>query len=84
MVRTDRWKYNCYDGLRPELFDMQSDPDEFCDLAGDKGYASVLAEMHARLCDWLRHRHVNTTMTHEAIAGWNVKEAALGIRIGEW
>jgi arylsulfatase A-like enzyme len=84
MVRTDRWKYNCYDGLRPELFDMQSDPDEFCDLAGDKGYASVLAEMRARLCDWLRHRHVNTTMTHEAIAGWNVKEAALGIRIGEW
>ncbi len=32
MVRTDRWKYVFWQGFRPQLFDLDADPDEYCDL----------------------------------------------------
>jgi N-sulfoglucosamine sulfohydrolase len=35
-----------------ELFDVQSDPDELRNLAGDAAHAAVLADMRARLARW--------------------------------
>ena len=51
-VRTDRWKYIQYPAHPEyvELFDLEDDPDEKRNLAGDPGYARVLAELRAR-CD---------------------------------
>jgi choline-sulfatase len=43
-----------YVAYPPQLFDLEKDPEELCDLAGDAAYASVLAECCARLnkiCD---------------------------------
>jgi len=37
-----------------ELFDLQSDPWELSNLAGDEQHAEVLAAMRARLHDWMR------------------------------
>jgi choline-sulfatase len=54
MVRWGRWKYNHYVGFRPELFDLESDPEELIDLAGEPWAASVLDEGRRRLlaiCD---------------------------------
>jgi choline-sulfatase len=54
MVRKGRWKYHYYVRYRPELFDLQEDPEELHDLSGDPAHAPVLREMEAelrRICD---------------------------------
>ena len=54
MLRKGRWKYHCYVGFRPELFDLQDDPEELVDLAQSAAHAGVLASMDAALrqiCD---------------------------------
>lgn len=54
MVRKERWKFHYYVRFRPELFDLQADPEELRDLAGDPAYAGVVREMEAelrRICD---------------------------------
>jgi len=49
MVRFGRYKYVHYVLYRPQLFDLQSDPEELRDLADDPASAPVLAEGEARL-----------------------------------
>lgn len=54
MVRKGRWKYHYYVGFAPELFDLEADPEELHDLAGDPAYDAVRAKMHGELlalCD---------------------------------
>jgi choline-sulfatase len=54
MVRKGRWKFHYYVRHRPELFDLQADPEEAHDLAGDPTYAQVVRDMEAelrRICD---------------------------------
>ncbi|WP_296509298.1 sulfatase-like hydrolase/transferase [Rhodoferax sp.] len=54
MVRKGRWKYHYYVRNRPELFDLQHDPEELNDLAAESVHAAVLHEMEAelhRICD---------------------------------
>lgn len=50
-VRDQRWKYVEYlvDPVHPQLFDLQSDPHELNNLAGDDRYAEQVARMRARL-----------------------------------
>jgi len=49
MLRHGRWKYCHYVGLPPQLFDLEADPEELVDRAGDRSCAPVLAECEARL-----------------------------------
>lgn len=54
MLRKGRWKYHYYVRFSPELFDLQTDPEELHDLASDPQHASVLVEMEKALrqiCD---------------------------------
>lgn len=51
MLRDGRYKYIEYVGERPQLFDLDVDPDELVDLAADPGHADVLAACAARLRD---------------------------------
>lgn len=54
MLRKGRWKLNYYVGFAPELFDLDTDPEELADLAGDTAHAATLADMEAALrqiCD---------------------------------
>jgi arylsulfatase A-like enzyme len=48
-VRSERWRYIRYADGSEELYDMENDPNEWTNLAGDPEYAGVIAE-HAR---WL-------------------------------
>lgn len=54
MLRRGPWKYHHYVRFEPELFNLDTDPEELCDLSADPEYAEVLADMRAALhaiCD---------------------------------
>jgi choline-sulfatase len=51
MVRTLKWKYNCYLTHGEELYDLQNDPDELTNLAGHADHAAIQEELHQRLVD---------------------------------
>jgi choline-sulfatase len=51
LVRRDRYKLIHYVGFEPELFDLEADPEETTNLAGDRGAATVLAELDGLLRD---------------------------------
>jgi arylsulfatase A-like enzyme len=84
MLRDARWKYVHYEGLRPQLFDLASDPHEFVDLGTDAAHAAVREAMAARMFDWLRARKRYPTIRHDDIEQWNRREVKAGIRIGQW
>lgn len=84
MLRTDRWKFIHYEGLPPQLFDMQADPQELNDLGQDPQCAAVREDMLKRLFDWLRSRRRFPNISHQTIEQWNQKELSMGIDIGVW
>lgn len=49
MVRTKRWKYVFYLGHGEELYDLDADPWEITNLAGEARHAKVREELHGRL-----------------------------------
>jgi len=54
MIRHGRFKYVHYVDYPPQLFDLATDPEELDDLAGQRGYAGVVAQCERRLravCD---------------------------------
>ncbi len=54
MIRTDRWKYIIYpEANRAQLFDLQDDPYEMHNLIGQPDNDELVAELKAKLKDWL-------------------------------
>ncbi len=54
MLRKGRWKLIEYVGFEPELFDLQSDPEETNDLSADPAHAATLSDMKSamrEICD---------------------------------
>jgi len=84
MVRTGRWKYIAYEGFRPQLFDLQVDPDEYDDLGESAPHAAVRAEMATRLFDWLRHRRIRTTIADSDVEKRTGNAKTRGILFGVW
>lgn len=60
MLRTGQWKYMCYPGYAPQLFDLARDPSEAHDLAGSDGHREILA-----LCDRELRRIVDPEAVNE-------------------
>jgi choline-sulfatase len=53
MIRRGKWKLVHYDGMRPQLFDMEKDPQELEDLGESAEHAGIRAELQARVLeDW--------------------------------
>lgn len=53
MLRRGRYKLNYSWGEPVELYDLEEDPGEFRDLAGEEEYADLIADMQAELlADW--------------------------------
>ncbi|WDI40783.1 sulfatase [Bremerella sp. P1] len=44
-IRTENWRFIQYADGSQELYDMQSDPNEWTNIAGDKKYAAVVEEL---------------------------------------
>lgn len=51
MIRKGAWKYVYYCGLAPQLFNLETDPEELQDLGTDEAYAAKREELHQALLD---------------------------------
>ena len=54
MIRKGSYKFIYYVGYEPELFDLENDPEETVNLAGDTAYHHVIEECNSdltRICD---------------------------------
>lgn len=84
MIRDERWKYVYFIGFPPQLFDLESDADEFVDLGQDPKFESVRAAMHSKLFDRITARKNRVTMTDDEVKVMKSDEQARGILIGFW
>lgn len=85
MLRDARWKYIYYQGFRPQLFDLERDPDELHDLADDPGVSDVLAGFKEALFDWLAAgRNVRANLSDEDVEARTDTWQKKGVIFGEW
>ena len=84
MVRSARFKYVHYEGLAPQLFDLQDDPMELDDPGTDSSRAHVRQEHATMLFDWMRGLRIHPTIRDRDAAGWTAKESRSGLFIGVW
>ena len=62
VIRGPRYKYIHFAGLAPLLFDLEADPHEMDDLAGDPAHAHVVLEYAQKMLSW-RMSHGERTLT---------------------
>ena len=54
MIRKGHWKYIHYVSMKPQLFDLECDPDEISDLSDDHEFVDVIKNLESELrliCD---------------------------------
>jgi len=66
-------------GLRPMLFDLETDPDEFHDLGRDADQAAVIARMTGHLNAWARRMSQRVTVSDVEIDARRGRSARRGI-----
>ena len=84
MVRSDRWKYVHWQDFRPQLFDLDADPDEFDDLGDDSGHEAVRREMRERLLAWFMRLKRRVTVTDDAVEAGTAAHKRAGVLFGQW
>lgn len=84
MVASKRWKLVHTPGFRPILFDLESDPYEFCDLGADPKYAPVRDMLQNVLNNWGLRYSQRTTRSEKQILASRGKSTRKGILIGVW
>lgn len=84
MIASTQWKYILWEKYPPQLFDLQLDPQEQSNLAG-QGLAAE-ADLHERLFAHFRARRTRTTISDTALAAraGRTIQVKRGFRIGEW
>ena len=83
MVCTERWKGIFHPCFRPELYDLQNDPQERMDLGGDPEHEAVRRELKDRWFEWILQRKTRVTISEETIKNLD-DPAQRGILIGYW
>ena len=84
IVRTDQWKYVWWQGYRPMLFDLASDPHEFTDLGASDGHEAVRREMEERMAAWLKARKTRETVDDATVEARTAAHRKHGILFGMW
>ena len=75
MLRGERWKYVHFGGgLPPLLYDLETDPGELRDLAGDPAFLAVRLECAERLLAW-RAEHLDQSLALSALTERGVEGA---------
>lgn len=83
MVTDGRWKLvHCEGGLPPILWDLENDPEELQNLAGDPAYHEVLDEMYDKLFIWSRRISQRTTRSPEQLKELRSSPRRRGILVG--
>src|SRR5690606_14157313 len=83
-VRTERWRYVYWSTERPQLFDLQKDPDEFNDLGDHPEYEAIRSQMKQRLLDWFASLKRRTTVTEEEVDTQTNQYKQAGVFYGQW
>jgi arylsulfatase A-like enzyme len=85
MIREQRWKYIHHNRFRPQLFNLQQDPQELVDLGEDPACKRVRRDMQQLLIDCRRRQKPRVGIPYDDLAamGPNLDEAH-GIVIGRW
>ena len=68
MVRTTRWKYCYYPDGYAELYDIEADPNERTNLAGQAAMRDVEFDLRTRLLNWL----INSTEADQIADRWQI------------
>ncbi|MBD8893660.1 sulfatase-like hydrolase/transferase [Roseibium litorale] len=82
MVRKGPWKLIHYHGFTPELFNLDSDPEETTNLAENPAFAGEFAIMYKALCDICDPAAVDAQAFADQsalVAGYGGRDAALAI-----
>jgi len=83
-LRSERWRYVYWLGEPDQLFDLQADPNELCDLGRDLSTEGVREELRARLLDFLARRKHRTTVTDESVERGTGAYKKAGVFFGQW
>lgn len=78
VIRGERYKYVHFAALPPLLFDLQEDPGETRNLAGDPAHAGILLEMAQKLLSW-RMRSADQELANLHLGEGGVARARRGI-----
>ena len=65
-VRDVRYKYVHFPTLPPLFFDLEKDPQELRNVAGDPGYASLVRQYAQKLLSWRQEHHERTLTIMQA------------------
>jgi arylsulfatase A-like enzyme len=82
MIADRRWKFIHAEGMRPQLFDLESDPLEYLDLGESPNHADIRALMQDRLALWARRLSQRTTRSDTQIVAERGRSATRGITLG--
>ena len=84
MVTDGRHKYVLHQRFEPELYDLDADPDELRDLAGNPEQAATQARLHEALFAWFRRPAQLTTVDEATILRRAETVVSSGIKICWW
>lgn len=78
MIRAGEWKLIHYDGMRPQLFNLDKDPHEFNDFGDDPSYSEIREKLLKRALEGWSAERVTTELSKRArdyaiISRWYAK-----------
>jgi arylsulfatase A-like enzyme len=86
MVFDGRYKMVYFQGYRPLLHDLETDPEEYFDLGEDPEYAPVIERLTAHLNEWALTAKYRVTRSDSDVAAYAENDSQLrtGIILGFW
>ena len=84
MAFDGRWKLVRVEGMRPMLYDLATDPDEFRDRGTDPDCEAERARLMAEIHAWALRHHERVTVSDAEIAARAGVELERGFLIGFW
>jgi len=88
MIRTKDWKFIYHEAFRPELFDLNKDPEELHDLGEDPAYENIRKQMQGYMFESLRRRKTHTTISDKKLElrarGSLDQKRKKPVNYGEW
>ncbi len=83
MVTDERYKFiHAEGGLRPMLFDLQADPNEYNDLGNSTDHAEIISRMYGHLHQWSRRMSQRVTKSDAEIDAGKANPKGVGIVLG--